>query len=523
MADDKNMIDDVDSMLNDVFSDSSNNSFSDDNSDLFSLLGMSEDEIQAASDNLAKEDAEWKNKNAKAAPSSSKERAKKEASDYIKRANENKNPVTEEYTTAEVATTENEQSMNSEQDSVSEKMDAATKKQLKLKQKQQKKEEKLAKKQAKKEAKLAKQQKKQAVKQIMEETEKQTLQETATDDTNSSFEVDSNINIDELFAEDSSTDAQNVDSVQDNSSVSMQTNDAISDNNAKDVAVSDKKDEKASIGSKASALFFGVEEEDECPSAEEIARKEEKKKRKEEKKEAKRQKQAQKKEQHALDKSKAKEMAVVKKAAKKDKLEKIRQEEEEEDAKEKRIKGSSVFMVGAVLTALGLVVIGGTAVFDYKMVMTRATKYFQNQKYKLAYEQIAGVEVKEQDKPLKDKIYCVMYVQQQLDSYYNFCKLDMYENGLDSLIKGLKKYDLHYEEAVSLGVTAELDSLRVQIETELQNQFGISAETASAWSQLDQSIYSQTIREHVTSLQLNTKQDASVVEKDVTMNDTSNE
>ena len=519
MADDKNMNDVVDSMLNDVFSDTEDNSLSDSNSDLFSLLGMSDEEIKTASDNLAKEDAEWKSRNATSS-SSSQKRAQQEAADYIKRANETEQFTSKQSYTAEAASEQSVQDNDMENDAIAKKQEAASKKQQRAIQKQQKKEEKLAKKQAKKEARLAKKKDKQSVKQIIEDTTEQKASKLPEEA--KSYEVDSNINIDELFADDAVSQDLNEATNQENAVTSSQVKNAVHDNTSEKDNSIDSDQEKTSIGSKASQLFFGAEEEDDVPTAEEIAKKEAKKKRKEEKKEAKLLKQAQKKEQRALDKSKAKEMAVIKKAAKKDKLEKIRLEEEEEDAKEKRIKGSSVFMVGSVLTALGIVVICGTSVFDYNMVMIRSSKYVEKQKYKLAYKQISGVNVKEKDEPLRDKIYCVMYVQQQLDSYYNFCKLGMYENGLDSLVKGLKKYNLHYEEAVALGVASELDQLKVQIETELQNQFGIAADTAFSWIALDPAMYSQTIKEHVTSLQFNTKQDFSINEKEITKNSTNN-
>jgi hypothetical protein len=154
-----------------------------------------------------------------------------------------------------------------------------------------------------------------------------------------------------------------------------------------------------------------------------------------------------------------------------------------------------------ILLILLIVVVFGTNQFNYRMVITRAVNYFEMQKYKMAYEQIVGVDVKDRDQQIKDKIYCVMYVQQQIDSYNNFCKLEMYENALDSLVKGVSKYDAHIEEARELGIEADLDGLRDLIEKELQQQFGLSMDTVEQWIQMDQVEYSKQLQAYVASMQ----------------------
>lgn len=257
---------------------------------------------------------------------------------------------------------------------------------------------------------------------------------------------------------------------------------------------------KAPLKERLSMLLFGPEEE-EGPTPEEIAKKEAKKAKKEEKKEAKAEKKAQAKADKQVKKNQVKEMAVVKKAAKKDKQEKIRLEEEAEDAKERKVTKNQVAVVAIILILLGVTVVFGTQQFNYHMVVTRATTYFEMQKYKKAYDQIVGVEVKDRDQQIKDKIYCVMYVQQQIDSYHNFLKLQMYENGLDSLIKGLRKYDKHYEEAKELGIEKDLDYLRETILSELTVEYHLSEAQVNEWMQLDQASYTAQLQNYVAGMQ----------------------
>lgn len=253
---------------------------------------------------------------------------------------------------------------------------------------------------------------------------------------------------------------------------------------------------KAPLKERLSMLLFGPEEE-EGPTPEEIAKKEAKKA----KKEAKAEKKAQAKADKQVKKNQVKEMAVVKKAAKKDKQEKIRLEEEAEDAKERKVTKNQVAVVAIILILLGVTVVFGTQQFNYHMVVTRATTYFEMQKYKKAYDQIVGVEVKDRDQQIKDKIYCVMYVQQQIDSYHNFLKLQMYENGLDSLIKGLRKYDKHYEEAKELGIEKDLDYLRETILSELTVEYHLSEAQVNEWMQLDQASYTAQLQNYVAGMQ----------------------
>lgn len=267
-----------------------------------------------------------------------------------------------------------------------------------------------------------------------------------------------------------------------------------------DTGISKEAMKNLSFGEKLSLVLFGPDEEEEL-SAKEIARLEEKQAAKEKKKEEKAQKKADAQQEKAHKKAQAKEMAVVKKAAAQDKKEQIRQQEEEEDAKEKKFTSKQVGLVAVILALLACTVVLGTNQFNYHMVIARATNYFEMQKYRKAYEQIVGVDVKDRDQQIRDKIYCVMYVQQQVDSYRNFCKLEMYDSGLDSLVKGVRKYNKHYDEAKELGIEADLDRLHAVIENELTNQYGLTMSVVEEWLALDQTTYTQAIRDYVAAMQ----------------------
>ncbi len=271
-------------------------------------------------------------------------------------------------------------------------------------------------------------------------------------------------------------------------------------------------EEKMSFKEKMVLLLFGPPEEGDIPTEEELAAKKAAKEAKiaakEQAKEEKEQKKKEAAEAKALKKNQAKEVAVVKKAAAKDKKAKIAAEEEAEDAKERRITPRQVVTTFVILAVLAATVVLGTNEFNYHMVIARATNYFEMQKYRKAYDQIVGVDIKDRDQEIKDKILCVMYVQQQIDSYNNFTKLEMYENALDSLIKGIRKYNEHYDEAKAMGISSDLDGLHATIEKELMDNYGLSMEVVDAWTKLDQEQYTTTVLDYVANMNL--KEDNSI-------------
>ncbi len=277
-------------------------------------------------------------------------------------------------------------------------------------------------------------------------------------------------------------------------------------------------EEKLSFKEKMVLLLFGPPEEGDYPTEEELAAKQAAKEAKiaakEQAKEEKEQKKKEAQEAKALKKSQAKEVAVVKKAVAKDKKTKIAAEEEAEDAREKKINPKQVVTTFVILAVLAATVVLGTNEFNYHMVIARATNYFEMQKYRKAYDQIVGVDIKDRDQEIKDKILCVMYVQQQIDSYNNFSKLEMYENALDSLIKGVRKYNEHYEEAKAMGISSDLDGLHAKIEKELMDNYGLSMEVVNAWTKLDQEDYTTTVLDYVANMNLKDNNSMSMINDD---------
>lgn len=204
-------------------------------------------------------------------------------------------------------------------------------------------------------------------------------------------------------------------------------------------------------------------------------------------------------------KEKAKQAAL-----KKEKSKKVQQKETkaEKVAKKERRQKKKVeefiveedyghFNLGALIVVFGAFVVMTIYILlkvytvPYQRSIEVASQKFENRKYNQAFEEIYGLEIKKDDQILYDKIMTVMYVNKQLNSYNNYKELDMYPEALDSLIKGLKRYDKYIDEASELGITNDLDYVRGQILKVLKREFGLSEKKAMKLTKIeDQTDYS---------------------------------
>lgn len=247
-------------------------------------------------------------------------------------------------------------------------------------------------------------------------------------------------------------------------------------------------------------ILFGEPDEDDEPTEEELKAIEEKKAAKKAKKEADKEKK-----KEAADKSKeekSKKDADKKRAndeKKKVKAElkaKRKAEEKAEAANEKKLnKPVVIFIFSVLIGGVGLLYLSSVD-FNYKLAIENAANYFANQKYHKAYDEIKGVEVKEKDQQLKDRIYTVMYVERLYESYENNIELGRNKKALDSLLRGVSKYYEYYDDAVELDIVSDIDYSFAQIQNALEINYGISLNRALEINELDDYEYMKTVSEY---------------------------
>jgi hypothetical protein len=88
------------------------------------------------------------------------------------------------------------------------------------------------------------------------------------------------------------------------------------------------------------------------------------------------------------------------------------------------------------------------------------------------------LKIKAEDVDIYQKILTVMFVNKQLNSYNNYCTIRKYPQALDSLLKGLQRYDKYIQLATYLGIKTDMDYVRKQILAELDHQFNLSEKEA---------------------------------------------
>ncbi len=241
-----------------------------------------------------------------------------------------------------------------------------------------------------------------------------------------------------------------------------------------------------------SVILFGEPDEDE--EEENKALEAKKAEEKAQKQALKEEKKAQKKEKQALKQRANSEKKKAKEQEKQEKLAEISAELELEKD-EKKVSVAVVAIVFSLFAVLCVLVVFGSKIFSYSQAVKKAEDYFERQRYRLAYDEVSGVEIKEDDKTLRDKIYTIMYVERLYESYENNISIGHPDRALDALIRGLEKYDLHYQEAVSLNIVADIDSCKSKIVAALNETYGLSEEEAYEIISLDGQAYSSKLME----------------------------
>lgn len=180
-------------------------------------------------------------------------------------------------------------------------------------------------------------------------------------------------------------------------------------------------------------------------------------------------------EQPAKEDKKAKKALKKKKQEKKKEEIKVIEELETDEGRINRVGASIVFLFFGILVMLLLI---GTNIFSYSLSIKNAGNYFERRKYTEAYNEVYGMEFKDEDIELYDKIMTVMFVNKQLNSYNHYYAMEKYPEAMDSLLKGLARYDKYIELATILGIKSDLDYVREQILAELDYVFNLSEDEA---------------------------------------------
>jgi AAA ATPase containing von Willebrand factor type A (vWA) domain len=213
-------------------------------------------------------------------------------------------------------------------------------------------------------------------------------------------------------------------------------------------------------------LFGDDSEEEEDSSLESLKKPKEKKKKKKDSEEKK-------------DKKKAEKKPKVKKEKKPKVVKQKPIDPEELKENSKKLNKPAVIMIFAFFATIALVIVIGTNVYSYSLNINNAKLDLARKRYVEAYDSIYGLKINTKDKKTYDRIMTIMYVNKELDSYHNYYTIAQYPQALDSLLKGLLRYNQYIGKAKTLGVQKDLDGIKEQILSELENKFNINEEEAA--------------------------------------------
>lgn len=173
-----------------------------------------------------------------------------------------------------------------------------------------------------------------------------------------------------------------------------------------------------------------------------------------------------------------------------------------EEMEKTRINRAGASIVFIFFAMIAVVIIVGTSIFSYSLSIRNAEYEFERDEYTLAYNEIYGLEIKDEDILLYDRIMTVMYVQKQLNSYNNYYGMDDKPKALDSLLKGLQRYEKYIDLAVKLEVDTDLDSVRKKILEKISESFLLTEQEAMEIIQSGSQVeYSKRVYDAVEALE----------------------
>lgn len=208
-------------------------------------------------------------------------------------------------------------------------------------------------------------------------------------------------------------------------------------------------------------------------------------------------------ERKKLKEEKTKEKANKKEEAKKAKEEKAKEkaEKEKKPKKEKpkkekkakpaqkpgdilKIKPKSMILFVLFIAGVVVLIILFNSAFHYNKNVSEAKGYIESGNYAKAYQKLAGLSIRKNDESLLRQVSVIMFVQRQTESYNNYMQLDMKDQALNSLVKGLERYNEYYREAEELGITSHLDAEKDKILGYFKSTYNMSQEDANKLVQL---------------------------------------
>lgn len=223
------------------------------------------------------------------------------------------------------------------------------------------------------------------------------------------------------------------------------------------------------------------EEKERQEEAAALAKKAKKKEEKKQKAEASKEEKAQLAQEAKERKKQLKAEQAAKKAEEKEEKKRLKEERKaEEEANEVvgKINPVGAAVVIIFFATIAIFTIFGSMLFSRSSNTGNAENLFASGEYMKAYDTINAASMVDEDDVLYKRIRLCSQVQKEVNSYKNYTAMGQKAEALDSLVKGIRHYDLNLAEAGTLDITGQMENLKSQLVTALNTDFGVSEKEA---------------------------------------------
>ncbi len=194
-----------------------------------------------------------------------------------------------------------------------------------------------------------------------------------------------------------------------------------------------------------------------------------------------------------LDSAEKKEAEPKKEKRKKEKKEK--KEKKPKEKKEKKVKPKKekkpkepdlspplpkkpVILITVMAASIFLLILLGSNFMSYSEDLSASKESYRNGRYVEAYTTISGRNVKSGDQQFYNQCAVMAMIEEEYQAYVALMDAKEYTMALDSLIRGIGRYDKYYEKAAEYDILPEYDELGQKIEQVLGEQFGMTSDQA---------------------------------------------
>lgn len=136
-----------------------------------------------------------------------------------------------------------------------------------------------------------------------------------------------------------------------------------------------------------------------------------------------------------------------------------------------------VILIFVMVASFMAFVLLGTNLFGYSSCFDRAEKEFELGNYEAAFEEVYGLEVKEEDYDTYDKYRILSYIDGEYNAYQTFMESGIYDMALDSLVRVVGRCDKYEADAETYGFVQEMQKVKEKAVGAL-GSFGVSEDRA---------------------------------------------